>query len=166
MTTDAQIVLGDAMIWLGIVLLAIILRLKRGKAGPSPLAKFAEARRLEKEAAREAVTAKAAAQTRANDAQARIWLRRLGFVARLIVYAALFGLVYHNAPNDVSNTPLARLILHDIFGWVFAVVAFSFLIWALFNPSEDDVIKNAWGWIGVVIIWGGIIALALRGSFS
>ena len=143
------------MIAFGVLLLLILLRLRRGKPGPSPLAKVAEARRLEKETAR---GAEASVSTHTNDAREKIWLHPLGFVARLVVYAALFGLLYLYAPNDISNIPLARLTLHDILGTVFMVVAFLALIRALFNPSEDDEIKNAWGWIGVLIVCGAVLA--------
>jgi len=96
-----------------------------------------------------------AAQIRAaEEAKVRPWLRPIGFFSRLMTYAVLFLLLYIWAPKDISKTPLATLTLSDIMGTV-AFVAFGILlVRALFNPSEDDQIKDAWGWLGVVILGG------------
>jgi hypothetical protein len=161
MTGETQIILGSAMIALGVAVLLLFLRLKRGRAGPSALAKVVEVRRLEREATKEAETADTVAQNRAKDERERIWLRPIGFVVRLIVYAALFFLVYLYAPGDILNTPLARLTLRDIFGAIATAALVMALATALFNPSEDDEVKEAWGWIGVLIIVGGVISFAL-----
>jgi hypothetical protein len=159
MTGDTQIILGGALIVIGVAVLLLFLRLKRGKAGPSALAKLVEDRR--REATKEAEIIEAAAQNRAKDERERIWLRPIGFVVRLIVYAALFFLVYLYAPNDILNTPLARLTLRDIFGAIGTASLVILLVMAFVNPSEDDEVKDAWGWIGVLIIVGGVISFAL-----
>ncbi|UQE03294.1 hypothetical protein [Bradyrhizobium japonicum] len=90
--------------------------------------------------------------TAAQDAKRRRWLRPLGFLTRLLTYAALFLLLYIWAPKDISNTPLATLTLSDIAGTVGFVVIGFLLIRALFSPSDDDQIKDAWGWLGVVLL--------------
>jgi hypothetical protein len=96
----------------------------------------------------------AGASKAAEDAKVQRWFRPIGFVGRLIIYAALFLLLYLWAPKDISNTPLATLTLSNIAGTIFFFGAVILLIRALFNPSEDDQIKDAWGWLGVVILGG------------
>src|SRR5260370_28433608 len=90
--------------------------------------------------------------TVAEDAKNRRWLRPIGFVSRLLTYAALFLLLYIWAPNDISKTPLATLTLSNIAGTIFFVGIGLVLIRALFDPSADDQIKDAWGWFGVVLL--------------
>jgi len=90
----------------------------------------------------------------AEDAKNRRWLRPIGFVSRLLTYAALFLLLYIWAPKDISKTPLATLTLSDIMGTVAFVAIGILLVRALFNPSEDDRVKDAWGWLGVVTLGG------------
>lgn len=100
-----------------------------------------------------------AAQIRAaEEAKVRPRLRPIGFFSRLMTYALLFLLLYIWAPKDISNTPLATLTLSDIMGTV-AFIAFGILlVRALFNPSEDDQVRDAWGWLGVVMLGGVAIA--------
>ncbi|MFY9953747.1 hypothetical protein [Bradyrhizobium sp.] len=93
----------------------------------------------------------------AKDAKNRRWLRPLGFVTRLLTYAALFLLMYIWAPADISKTPLAKLTLSDIAGTIFFVGIGIMLIRALFDPSDDDQIRDAWGWFGVVLL--GVIGV-------
>lgn len=95
----------------------------------------------------------------AEDAKIQWWLRPIGFVARLLTYAALGLALYVFAPQDISHTPFAALTLSDIIS-TFAFFAFAVvLVWALFNPSDDDDVRDAWGWLGVVIL--GAVALGL-----
>ena len=88
-------------------------------------------------------------------------MRPIGFVLRMIVYAVLFFLVYLYAPTDIFKTPLAKLTLGDIGGPIGTTALVMALVTALFNPSEDNEVKDAWGWIGVLIIVGGVISSAL-----
>jgi hypothetical protein len=90
----------------------------------------------------------------AEETKVRPWLRPIGFFSRLMTYAALFLLLYIWAPKDISKTPLATLTLSDIMGTV-AFVAFGILlVRALFDPSDDDRVRDAWGWLGIVILGG------------
>jgi hypothetical protein len=98
-----------------------------------------------------------------EDARDRKWLRPIGFVTRLLIYAALFLALYSCAPKDISHTPIGSLTPSDIGGTV-AFVAIAILLGrALFNPSQDDEVKDAWGWLGVVVIglavFGGVFLL-------
>jgi hypothetical protein len=34
---------------------------------------------------------------------------------------------------------------------------------ALFNPINDDVVKDAWGWLGIAMICLGVVGLILFG---
>jgi hypothetical protein len=82
------------------------------------------------------------------------WLRPIGFASRLLTYAALLFTLYIWAPKDISNTPLATLALSDIARTVFFSGFALFLFRALCNPSEDGTIKDARGWLGLVILAG------------
>jgi len=82
----------------------------------------------------------------------RRWLRLIGFLTRLLTYAALFSLLYVWAPKDISNAPLGTLTLSDIAGVIIFVGIGIVLFRALFNPSDNDEIKDAWGWLGVVLL--------------
>jgi hypothetical protein len=73
------------------------------------------------------------------------WLRPFGVFGRLVTYAVLFLLLYAYWPTDISHRPLASLTLSDLFGTVAPVGIGIVLIRALFEPSEDDGIKEAWG---------------------
>jgi hypothetical protein len=98
----------------------------------------------------------------AEDAKTRTWLRPIGFVTRLLVYGLIFWALYTWAPKDISNTPLGTLTPSDIIGTAAFFVLGFFLIRALFNPSDSDGVKSAWGWLGIVILGGvGVLALWL-----
>jgi hypothetical protein len=92
----------------------------------------------------------------------RKWLRPLGVFGRLATYAALFLILYAYSPGDISDKPLATLTLSDIFG---TVAAFGFALvlgGALFKPSDDEEIKDLWGYVGVLILGGvavGVVVL-------
>jgi hypothetical protein len=100
----------------------------------------------------------------AEDAKNRRWLRPIGFFTRLLTYAALFSLLYIWAPNDISKTPLATLTLSDIARTIFFVGIGIVLIRALFDPSDDDQIKDAWGWFGVVLL--GVVGIGALYLYS
>jgi len=98
----------------------------------------------------------------AEDAKNRRWLRPIGFVSRLLTYAALFLLLYIWAPKDISNTPLGSLMLSEISGTVFFVAIALVLGRSLFSPSQDEETKDLWGWWGVIILGGvGLLAVYL-----
>ena len=95
----------------------------------------------------------------ASEEQRRKWLRPFGVFGRLATYAVLFLLLYAYWPSDISHTPFASLTLSDVFGTVAAVAITFVLIRALFEPSDDDGIKDAWGWLGVLIAGLAILAV-------
>jgi hypothetical protein len=78
--------------------------------------------------------------------------RGIGFLARLAVYAALFGLLYVWWPKDIGSRPLASLTLSDLSGLALRVIIFFGLLGVLFNPSDDKQIRHAWGWVGLFLI--------------
>ncbi len=61
-------------------------------------------------------------------------------------------MVYLWAPKDISNTPLASLTLADIAGTAIFIGIGILLIRTLFEPSDDDRVKDAWGWFRVVLL--------------
>lgn len=87
-----------------------------------------------------------------QEAKSRLWLRPVGFVTRLLTYAALFLMLYLWAPKDISNTPLGTLTLSDITGTAIFLGIGIVLVRALFNPSDDEQVKDAWGWFGVLVL--------------
>ncbi|UPJ42771.1 hypothetical protein IVB40_01460 [Bradyrhizobium sp. 40] len=92
----------------------------------------------------------------------RKWLRPFSIFGRLAVYAVLFLVLYAYWPEDISHKPFANLTLSDVTKTVAAVVIALLLIRAVFEPSDDDGIKDAWGWIGILIVGGvGIGAILL-----
>jgi hypothetical protein len=94
-----------------------------------------------------------------SDEKLRKWLRPFGVFGRLTTYAVLFLLLYAYWPSDISHRPLASLTLSDVFGTVAAVAITLVLIRALFEPSDDDGIKDAWGWLGVLIVALAVLAV-------
>lgn len=89
----------------------------------------------------------------------RRWLRPFGVFGRLATYAVLFVLLYAYWPEDISHKPFASLTLSDLLGTAAAVAIGIGLMRALFEPSDEDDIKDAWGWVGVGIV--GLAAFAV-----
>ncbi|WP_407122839.1 hypothetical protein [Bradyrhizobium sp. STM 3561] len=145
--------IGSGLLLAGIAVLLVIGRLKGSKpasaapiAVPPPLPivesdslifdqleRFAEAERIEDQRKR----------------RTRIWLRPVGFVTRLMTYAALLLLLYINCPDDISHRPLGSLTLSEIIKTAFFIGAGLVLVRALFNPVDDETVRDAWGWLGV-----------------
>ena len=59
------------------------------------------------------------------------------------------------------DKPFATLTLSDIISTAGAPVIALFLIRALFEPSDDEKIKDVWGVIGLLILGGGVVAILL-----
>jgi hypothetical protein len=93
------------------------------------------------------------------------WLRPIGFVARLIVYAVIFLALWIFKPDDITSVPLASLTIADIAKTLLWAGAILLLIRALFNPSEEDAARDGWGGLGLVMIaacaLGGIALIVL-----
>jgi len=117
----------------------------------------ASAEAAEVKTEREAEIRRAQAQIDAKKEKRRAYLWIVGFFARLTTYATLFFVLYAYSPNDISHTPLAALTLSDILGTIFFVLIGLFLLRALFNPSDDDDIKDAWGKLGFLYLAAGVI---------
>jgi hypothetical protein len=96
-----------------------------------------------------------------RDEERRRWLWPIGVFGRLVTYAALFLILYVNWPEDVWQKPLAILTLSDIFGTVFAFALVLLLGRALFEPSNDEEIKDLWGGVGVLILGGVVVGAIL-----
>jgi hypothetical protein len=79
-------------------------------------------------------------------------LPRLGLLVRIMVYAALFFLLYAYWPKNIWDRPIGTLAAHEIITPIVFIILALFLIRALFNPADDDLIRRAWGWLGVVLI--------------
>jgi hypothetical protein len=93
------------------------------------------------------------------------WLRPIGFVARLLVYALLFTTAWIFKPDDIISVPLATLTIVDILKTLVWVGVIIWLIRALVNPSEEEIARDGWGALGLVIIaacvLGGIALIVL-----
>ncbi len=90
------------------------------------------------------------------------FLQPVGFVARLTVYAVLFGLLYLYSPEkDILKKPLAGLTLEDIFGRVLWIAIVLFLIRALFDPVQETGIKDAWNKLGLFMMFCALVFLVL-----
>jgi hypothetical protein len=94
------------------------------------------------------------ARERAERRERLRWLFRLGFAARLVVYVALFFTWWIFMPEDISQTPFAALTLQKLAAFFLWLAVPIFLIRGLFNPAEEDIAKEMWGWLGVVMIVG------------
>jgi cation transport ATPase len=86
------------------------------------------------------------------------WLRPIGFVARLITYGLLFLVLWVFKPDDISSVPLARLTLADIMKTVAWIAVLLLLGKALFNPSDEDVARDGWGGLGILMIVAVVVA--------
>ena len=80
------------------------------------------------------------------------WLRPIGFVARLLVYAVIFIALWVFKPDDITTVPLAGLTIADIVKTLLWVGVTIWLIKALFNPSEEETARDGWGGLGLLII--------------
>ena len=90
----------------------------------------------------------------------RAWLRKVGVVSRIVVYACLLGALFFFKPEGVSNIgtkPLAQLALGDIVAALFWIIIGLFLLRALFKPNPRPDLQEAWGMFGLVA--GGVLFL-------
>jgi len=159
-------IIGGALIAMGIVLLLVLRphRPKRESAlkivAPPPLPPSDAAPELNVLDELERLGQDGRAQAE-RDEKMRKWLRPFGVFGRLVSYAILFLLLYAYWPSDISHTPFASLTLSDVFGTVAAMGIAFVLIRALFEPSDDEGIKDAWGWLGVLIAGAAVIAVTI-----
>jgi hypothetical protein len=94
----------------------------------------------------------------------KAWLRKVGFVTRLFVYACIFGLLFYFTPESLRDgwlfsRPFAALSLSDVLGALVWFLILLRLVHALFNPSPRPDFREHYGWLGVVLI--GLVVTAL-----
>jgi hypothetical protein len=95
------------------------------------------------------------------------WLRPIGFVARLLAYALIFIAAWIFKPDDITSVPLAKLTIADILKTLVWVGVIILLIRALFNPSDEEIARDGWGGLGLVLIAASVlggIALMIWGK--
>jgi hypothetical protein len=81
-------------------------------------------------------------------------LRAVGFITRVVTYAVGFALLYAFSPDDISRKPIGSLTLGEIAGSIGAAVMALVLIKALFSPSQDKDIREAWSSLGWLMVGG------------
>jgi len=91
----------------------------------------------------------------------RMWLRRIGFAARLALYGAVFFVLYKSVPENIIDRPLATLTIRDIVYPLLWLLALLMLIKSLFNPVKDEAVREDWGKFGIAIIAVAVVAGAI-----
>ncbi|HZD51571.1 MAG TPA: hypothetical protein VE175_00860, partial [Woeseiaceae bacterium] len=91
----------------------------------------------------------------------RPWLRRIGLAARLAAYGAVFFALYKSVPENIIDRPLATLTIRDIVYPLLWLGALLMLVKSLFNPTDDDAVRENWGKLGLSLIVVAIVAGAL-----
>ena len=82
---------------------------------------------------------------------ARVFLG-VGVLARIFVYGWLFWLLYRLWPEDVGHRLLGPLTLGEISRLVALAVVGILLFKALLNPIDEETIRRAWGWLGLLLV--------------
>jgi hypothetical protein len=87
----------------------------------------------------------------------KAWLRKIGFVTRLFIYACAFAALYYFMPRSLSEgwittRPFAELNLGDILGALVWILIGVKLVHALFNPNPRPDFREWLGWVGLCII--------------
>jgi hypothetical protein len=94
----------------------------------------------------------------------KAWLRKVGFVTRIFVYAGIFCLLFYFTPDSLRDgwlfsRPFAALTLSDVLGALVWFVILLRLVHALFNPNPRPDFREHYGWLGVVLIGLTVAAL-------
>jgi hypothetical protein len=92
------------------------------------------------------------------------WLRQIGFVGRIAVYACLFGALFIFRPqgaSDVTIKPIAQIAIGDIVAAAVWVIIGLLLLRAPFKPNPRPDYQEAWGLLSVVLIVGALVLGAL-----
>jgi cytochrome c biogenesis protein CcdA len=88
------------------------------------------------------------------------WLRPIGFVARLFVYALLFGLLFIFMPESIregwiTTKPFAALTLGDVLSaLVWTLIGFK-ILHSLFHPNPRPDFRESWGRVWHGAYWCG-----------
>jgi hypothetical protein len=91
------------------------------------------------------------------------WLRKVGFITRIFLYACCFGVLFIFMPEGVregwiTTKPFSALNLGDVLGALVWLLIGMKLFHALFKPNPRPDFREALGWFGVALI--GVVALA------
>ena len=91
------------------------------------------------------------------------WLRKVGFVTRLFIYACCFGVLFIFMPEGMkegwlTTRPFSALTLGDVLGSLVWILIAIKLGHALFNPNPRPDFRETLGWFGVGLI--GLAAFA------
>jgi len=100
-----------------------------------------------------------------NDAEKRrknAWLRKVGFVTRIMAYASIFGVMFVFMPDSIrtgwiTTKPFSQLTLGDVLTALAWVLVGLKLAHSLFHPNPRPDFQETWGWLGVAIF--GLLAL-------
>ena len=87
-----------------------------------------------------------------DDAEKRrknAWLRKVGFVARLMAYAGILGTMFVLMPESIRNgwittRPFSQLTLGDVFTALAWILISLKLIHSLFHPNPRPDFREAW----------------------
>jgi hypothetical protein len=97
------------------------------------------------------------------------WLRKIGGLGRIVVYACLFAALFFFKPegaSELTTKPLSQVSLGNIIGAVVWIIVALLLLNALFKPNPRPDFQEAWGFVSVVLIVGalcvGVLFLYLR----
>jgi len=96
------------------------------------------------------------------------WLRKIGFVGRIFVYACLFVALFIFRPeglSEVTTKPLAQLAIGNIIAGVVWVIFGLLLLNALLKPNPRPDFQEAWGVVSVIVLGAlvlGAVFLYLR----
>jgi hypothetical protein len=85
------------------------------------------------------------------------WLRPIGFVTRILIYACCFGVLLFFMPEGLSegwvfSRPFSGLTLSDVLGSLVWILIAIKLGHALFNPNPRPDFREQLGWVGVGLI--------------
>jgi hypothetical protein len=72
--------------------------------------------------------------------------------SRIFVYGWLFWLLYRLWPEGVGHRLLGPLTLGEVSRLVTLAVVGILLFRALLDPIEEETIRRAWGWLGLLLV--------------
>lgn len=86
------------------------------------------------------------------------WIEKFGKIFRVAFYLIVIFILFLNRPDDISNTPFARLTLSDLSGPFIVYGGIIGCVYCLFNPDQEspEHTRIAWGYLGIVMIIGAV----------
>jgi hypothetical protein len=76
----------------------------------------------------------------------------IGVLARIFVYGWLFWLLYRWWPEGIGHRLLGPLTLGEVSRLVALAVVGILLFKALLNPIDEETIRRAWAWLGLLLV--------------